>query len=1123
MKTDFDLQEIVNLNLEKLFEDAPCAFLITTPNGLLLKANRTFFDWLGRDYDELINKVHFQQLLSIGSKIYYETHYAPLLRIQGELSEITVDLKAKDDSLIPVLISTKAVSDEEGRFLFYKSTLFNISDRRKYEKELLSSRIKAEKESIRVNLLFKAGEELSKSYDHREVLPLIANHATEKFCDAFVVDLLLEAGLQRVAESYTSKDRKMPIFQMRPEFTKSILISDIEKEVPEYLEEIFFEAEPQSIIIVPIIKNNEVVGIVSALITELGRRFDENDCHVLMDLSERICTALDLNELHSINKRVSQEISQAKGWLQSTLKFIQDGVIGIELDGTISFINEEALKLTGWELKEVVGKPVDEVLNVDMGLLKLSLPAIIEKVFETRISSKRFKGHYLFSRIGQSTLIEHSTSPIIDHSGNLLGAVIIFRDVTEEHEQHKRLFEERSRLEAVLQQMPEGVLIADPAGKVVLKNSQLDILLNSLVDPGEQVEFELYQGFKTNGNPYLPHEWPLARSLRQGEVIINEEVTIIDKSNNNVTLSVSSSPIRNIDGSVEAAVLVLHNITEAKKTEADLRYQLALTKVITDNAPSALFMMDEEGKPTYMNPAAKNLTGYSSLEEISEKPLHYAIHWKKTDGSHYPMEECPIDNAHAALKDVQNQEELFCTKEGRLFPVSYSVAPIEKDGKVFGSVLEFRDISEQKEIEGRLKEAITERDHSVETLKIINNVGKRLTAELDLEKLVQQITDDGTRLTGAQFGAFFFNSTDDQGHTLLLNVVSGVPKEEFSKFPNPRATEIFHPTFVGAGTVRSDDITKDHRYGKNAPHHCLPQGHLPVRSYLAVSVTSRTGEVIGGLVFGHEKPGMFSIHSEEIAEGIATQASVAMDNARLYSRLKDSVRARDEFLSIASHELKTPLTSLKLQTQIRNRKLLKNDINLFSADALKKMFDTDARQIERLNRLIDDMLDISRISTGKLTLQLETFDMCSLAKDVLDRFSTQMQEAGTEISIDCQGKAEGTWDKFRIEQVITNLLTNAIRYGNQKPIGVKVKTDSGNAIIEVQDRGIGIAEENQKRIFERFERAISPNEISGLGLGLYIVKQIIDMHNGSIEVKSKIGQGSTFIVQLPMKRRDIIE
>jgi signal transduction histidine kinase len=167
--------------------------------------------------------------------------------------------------------------------------------------------------------------------------------------------------------------------------------------------------------------------------------------------------------------------------------------------------------------------------------------------------------------------------------------------------------------------------------------------------------------------------------------------------------------------------------------------------------------------------------------------------------------------------------------------------------------------------------------------------------------------------------------------------------------------------------------------------------------------------------------------------------------------------------------------------------------------------------------LIDDMLDISRISTGKLTLQPESFELCNLVKEVLERYSNQIQDYRSPVNLHCTTEVRGIWDKFRIEQVVTNLLTNALRYGNHKPIDIFVMVKNDEAIIVFQDYGLGIAKENQKRIFERFERAISANEISGLGLGLYIVKQILKMHNGTIDVESELGKGAKFIIRLPLK------
>jgi len=232
--------------------------------------------------------------------------------------------------------------------------------------------------------------------------------------------------------------------------------------------------------------------------------------------------------------------------------------------------------------------------------------------------------------------------------------------------------------------------------------------------------------------------------------------------------------------------------------------------------------------------------------------------------------------------------------------------------------------------------------------------------------------------------------------------------------------------------------------------------------------------------------------------------------------MQEAIRARDEFLSIASHELKTPLTSLKIQAQLRQRSLAKGDLREFQPEALAPSLESDNRQIERLTRLIDDMLDISRINTGKLSLQLERFDLCELAKDVLNRFAGQFEASGCAADFEASSPAWGNWDRFRIEQAFTNLLTNATRYGHGKPIHIRVRSEGGWAFLSVQDEGIGIPPQDQERIFQRFERAAPPTEHRGLGLGLYIVREILAMHGGSVRVASELGQGAEFTLGLPL-------
>src|SRR5215208_7842259 len=213
------------------------------------------------------------------------------------------------------------------------------------------------------------------------------------------------------------------------------------------------------------------------------------------------------------------------------------------------------------------------------------------------------------------------------------------------------------------------------------------------------------------------------------------------------------------------------------------------------------------------------------------------------------------------------------------------------------------------------------------TLEIINHVGRLLTAELDLATLVQAVTDAATALTGARFGAFFYNALDESSEYYTLYAIAGAPRDAFEQFPFPRNTALFGPTFRGEGTVRIADARQDERFGQNPPPFGMPLGHLPVVSYLAVPVVARAGEVLGGLFFGHPEPDVFDERAERFAVGLAAQAAVAVENARLYQQAQDELTARgraeaekEAFLDAVAHDLANPLTTVKGQAQLLRRR-----------------------------------------------------------------------------------------------------------------------------------------------------------------------------------------------------------
>jgi signal transduction histidine kinase len=232
-----------------------------------------------------------------------------------------------------------------------------------------------------------------------------------------------------------------------------------------------------------------------------------------------------------------------------------------------------------------------------------------------------------------------------------------------------------------------------------------------------------------------------------------------------------------------------------------------------------------------------------------------------------------------------------------------------------------------------------------------------------------------------------------------------------------------------------------------------------------------------------------------------------------HAELERAVRMRDDFMSMVSHELRTPLNTLFLQAQLRRR--------LFEAPTpdvarLKQIGERDQRQITSMIRLIDDMLDVSRMRTGRLAIVPQPCDLAALAARVVDSVAEQGHASGAPVRLEAPPHLPLVCDEFRLEQVLTNLLTNAFRYGGGRPVHVRVAAEDGTAVIAVSDGGVGIAPQDQERIFEQFERADDARQARGLGLGLYIARQIVQAHGGRIELRSAPGQGSTFTVRLPL-------
>ncbi|WP_199242824.1 GAF domain-containing protein [Vitiosangium sp. GDMCC 1.1324] len=287
---------------------------------------------------------------------------------------------------------------------------------------------------------------------------------------------------------------------------------------------------------------------------------------------------------------------------------------------------------------------------------------------------------------------------------------------------------------------------------------------------------------------------------------------------------------------------------------------------------------------------------------------------------------------------------------------------------------------------------------------------------------------------------------------------------------------------------------------------------LAARSYLCVPLLVR-GQTIGALSFVSSRHS-YDMRDLALAQDLARHAALAIDNARLYREARDAIRLREEFLSIASHELRTPITALLLQVQGLLGVCARNPDGV-PPQRLRRGLEMVDRQVKRQMHLVNDLLDVSRLGAGRLEPRPEPLDLAALVREVTERFEQELARTGSRLTLHAPAPVPGNWDRMRLDQAVTNLVSNAVKYGQGNPIHITVEAEGGCARLVVRDAGIGIGPEHLERVFGRFERAVSERHYGGFGLGLWIARQSIEAMGGHITVSSQLGVGSTFRVELP--------
>lgn len=573
-------------------------------------------------------------------------------------------------------------------------------------------------------------------------------------------------------------------------------------------------------------------------------------------------------------------------------------------------------------------------------------------------------------------------------------------------------------------------------------------------------------------------------------------------------------PIRNGDGQVAGLCGISTDITERKLLEAASQRLAA----IVESSDDAIISKDLNGIIRSWNRAAERMFGYAA-DEVIGRPVSMLAPSDRQD--EMPTILAQIRLGHVAHYDTRRQR-----KNGETIDVALTVSPVrDSAGQIVGASKIARDITERKHIERERAVLLDREQEARHTAELLNAVGPRLAAELDLEKLVQDVTDIATEAVGAEFGSFFHNLTNEKGESYMLYTLSGVARDAFAGYPMPRNTALFGPTFRGEGVVRCEDVQADPRYGKSEPHYGMPKGHLPVRSYLAAPVKSRSGEVLGGLFFGHSAPGKFQQRHAEILMGIAAQTGIAMDNARLFQqtqRVQDELKRSNQnlrtanrdlelFAYSASHDLQEPLRNISISAELIQQEF-GGDLQGPAAGFLSNILKSSAR----MSTLMEDLLAYLRASKTEESPPVRIESNRVLAQ-VLEILGLNIADAGALVTsgdLPAVAMHEG-----RLAQVLQNLIANAIKYrGKEAPrVHISAEAREGWCTFSVSDNGMGIEPQYAQIIFGLFKRLHTTDEYSGSGIGLAICQRMVEQYGGRIWLEqSEPGRGSTFCFTAPI-------